>query len=423
MPELTDLSVIRALCEKYDFALSKGFGQNFIINPGLPPKIVDASGVDRRYGVIEIGPGIGVLTRELAKRAAKVVSIEVDERLPPLLAETMAGVDNFKLVLQDVLKVDLKALIAEEFPGMPVAVCANLPYYITSPIVMKLLGDRLPIESLTVMVQKEAADRLAAVPGTRASSAISCAVSYYATSKMMFTAAPGSFYPAPKVTSAVVRMEIRPQPAVQVEDEEGYFALVRAAFGQRRKTAANAIASGLGMPKDAVTAAIEAAGFDARIRPEALTLEDFAKDSAGSCPLTPPTSRPFQGEACLLCDYRTTIHPDGGFCLRIFQEFREPRRIKRNPERGSQRLRRALGGTRILLAAAPTEPPCFCHWQRSSRPVLKKCLQNRKSSTRFGYWISWWARVDIASRAAKNSPLGCFCAVFSDVAAAVRIHP
>ena len=192
MPELTDLSVIRALCEKYDFALSKGFGQNFIINPGLPPKIVDASGVDKRYGVIEIGPGIGVLTRELAKRAAKVVSIEVDERLPPLLAETMAGVDNFKLVMQDVLKVDLRALIAEEFPGMPVALCANLPYYITSPIVMKLLGDRLPIESLTVMVQKEAADRLAAAPGTRASSAISCAVSYYATSKMMFTAAPGS---------------------------------------------------------------------------------------------------------------------------------------------------------------------------------------------------------------------------------------
>ena len=146
MPELTDISVIRALCEKYDFALSKGFGQNFIINPGIPTKIVDASGVDKRYGVIEIGPGIGVLTKELAKRAAKVVSIEVDERLPPLLAETMAGVDNFKLVLQDVLKVDLKALIAAEFPGMPVAVCANLPYYITSPIVMKLLGDRLPVE-------------------------------------------------------------------------------------------------------------------------------------------------------------------------------------------------------------------------------------------------------------------------------------
>ena len=197
MPELTDLSVIRTLCEKYDFALSKGFGQNFIINPGLPPKIVDASGVDKSWGVLEIGPGIGVLTKELAQRAAKVVSIEVDERLPPLLVETMAGVENFKLVLQDVLKADLRALIEEEFPGMPVAVCANLPYYITSPIVMKLLGDRLPIRNLTVMVQKEAADRLAAAPGTRASSAISCAVSYYATSKLMFTAAPGSFYPAP----------------------------------------------------------------------------------------------------------------------------------------------------------------------------------------------------------------------------------
>ena len=279
MPELTDLSVIRALCEKYDFALSKGFGQNFIINPGIPTKIVDASGVDKRYGVIEIGPGIGVLTKELAKRAAKVVSIEVDERLPPLLAETMAGVDNFKLVLQDVLKVDLKALIAEEFPGMPVAVCANLPYYITSPIVMKLLGDRLPIESLTVMVQKEAADRLAAVPGTRASSAISCAVNYYATSKLMFTAAPGSFYPAPKVTSAVIRLDVREKPAVTVPngDEAAFFALIRAAFSQRRKTAANAIAGGLNLPKEKVIAAIESAGFDARIRPEALTLEDFAK--------------------------------------------------------------------------------------------------------------------------------------------------
>ena len=276
MAELTDLSVIRALCEKYDFALSKGFGQNFIINPGLPPKIVDASGVDKTCGVLEIGPGIGVLTRELARRAAKVVAIEVDERLPPLLAETMAGVDNFKLVLQDVLKVDLHALLAEEFAGMPVVVCANLPYYITSPIVMKLLGDRLPIRSLTVMVQKEAADRLAAAPGTRASSAISCAVSYYAESRMMFTAAPGSFYPAPKVTSAVVRMDLRETPAVVVDDEADYFALIRAAFGQRRKTAANAIASGLAMPKDKVTAAIEAAGFDARVRPEALTLADFA---------------------------------------------------------------------------------------------------------------------------------------------------
>ena len=277
MPTLTDLSTIRDLCARYDFALSKGFGQNFIINPGICPRIADEAGIGPGWGALEVGPGIGVLTEQLCKRADKVVSIEVDKRLPPLLEETMADYDNFKLVLNDVLKVNLKALLAEEFGDKPVAVCANLPYYITSPILMRLLEEKLPIENITVMVQKEAAQRLCAAPGTRDAGAISYAVAYYAEPKLLFTVQPGSFYPAPKVTSAVVRMEIRPQPAVQVEDEEGYFALVRAAFGQRRKTAANAIASGLGMSKDAVTAAIEAAGFDARIRPEALTLEDFAK--------------------------------------------------------------------------------------------------------------------------------------------------
>ncbi len=276
MPELTDLATIRALCEKYDFALSKGFGQNFIINPGVCPKIVDGSGIDRSWGVIEIGPGIGVLTKELARRAGKVVAIEVDKRLPPVLAETLAEFDNVKILLQDVLTVDLHQLIREEFPDMPVAVCANLPYYITSPIIMKLLEDRLPIRSVTVMVQKEAADRLAAAPGTRESGAISCAVQYFAEPKMLFTVQPGSFYPAPKVTSAVVRLDIRPAPAVQVPDEKGYFALVRAAFGQRRKTAANSIASGLGLPKEAVLAALERAGLDPRVRPEKLTLADFA---------------------------------------------------------------------------------------------------------------------------------------------------
>ena len=276
MPELTDLATIRALCEKYDFALSKGFGQNFIINPGVCPKIVDGSGIDRSWGVIEIGPGIGVLTKELARRAGKVVAIEVDKRLPPVLAETLAEFDNVKILLQDVLTVDLHQLIREEFPDMPVAVCANLPYYITSPIIMKLLEDRLPIRSVTVMVQKEAADRLAAAPGTRESGAISCAVQYFAEPKMLFTVQPGSFYPAPKVTSAVVRLDIRPAPAVQVPDEKGYFALVRAAFGQRRKTTANSIASGLGLPKEAVLAALERAGLDPRVRPEKLTLADFA---------------------------------------------------------------------------------------------------------------------------------------------------
>lgn len=274
--ELTDLATIRALCEKYDFALSKGFGQNFIVNPGVPPKIVDAADIDRSCGVIEIGPGIGVLTKEMARRAGKVVAVEVDKRLPPVLEETLAGFDNVKVILQDVLKTDLKALAAQEFPGMKVVVCANLPYYITSPIIMKLLEDKLPIDNITVMVQKEAAERLAALPGTRESGAVSCAVRYFAQPRMMFSVQAGSFYPAPKVTSAVVRMDIRPTPAVSVPDEKAYFALVRAAFGQRRKTAANSIAAGLGIPRPQVTAALEAAGLDPRVRPEQLTLEDFA---------------------------------------------------------------------------------------------------------------------------------------------------
>ena len=251
MPTLTDLSTIRDLCARYDFALSKGFGQNFIINPGICPRIADEAGIGPGWGALEVGPGIGVLTEQLCKRADKVVSIEVDKRLPPLLEETMADYDNFKLVLNDVLKVDLKALLTEEFGDKPVAVCANLPYYITSPILMRLLEEKLPIENITVMVQKEAAQRLCAAPGTRDAGAISYAVAYYAEPKLLFTVQPGSFYPAPKVTSAVIRLNVRKTPAVEVPggDEKAFFSLIRAAFSQRRKTAANAISNGLQLPK------------------------------------------------------------------------------------------------------------------------------------------------------------------------------
>lgn len=280
MPCLTDLSTIQALCEKHQFALSKGFGQNFIINPGVCPKLAESAGVSAECGVLEIGPGIGVLTKELARRAKKVVAVEVDERLPPILAETLAGLGNVKIVLADVLKLDLKALLEQEFPSMRVVVCANLPYYITSPIVMALLEQRLPIENITVLVQKEAAERISARPGTREAGAISCAVAYYAQPKVLFHVQPGSFYPAPKVVSSVIRLDLRAAPAVQVPDESAYFALVRAAFGQRRKTAANAIANGLRLPKEQVNKAIAAAGFDARVRPEKLTLEDFAAIAA-----------------------------------------------------------------------------------------------------------------------------------------------
>ena len=282
---LTDLSVIRDLCARYDFSLSKGFGQNFIINPGVCPRIAEASGIGPGWGALEIGPGIGVLTEQLAERADKVVSVEVDTRLQPLLAETMAGHPNFKLVLGDVLKVNLAALLKAEFPGMPVAVCANLPYYITSPILMRLLEERLPIRSITVMVQKEAAQRLCAAPGTRQAGAISYAVAYYAAPELLFTVQPGSFYPAPKVTSAVIRLTLHDTPPVQPAngDERGLFRLIRAAFSQRRKTAANAVAAGLGLPKPRVTAALQAAGLDARLRPEQLTLADYCALQAALC--------------------------------------------------------------------------------------------------------------------------------------------
>ena len=282
---LTDLSVIRDLCARYDFSLSKGFGQNFIINPGVCPRIAEASGIGPGWGALEIGPGIGVLTEQLAERADKVVSVEVDTRLQPLLAETMAGHPNFKLVLGDVLKVDLAALLKAEFPGMPVAVCANLPYYITSPILMRLLEERLPIRSITVMVQKEAAQRLCAAPGTRQAGAISYAVAYYAAPELLFTVQPGSFYPAPKVTSAVIRLTLHDTPPVQPAngDERGLFRLIRAAFSQRRKTAANAVAAGLGLPKSRVTAALQAAGLDARLRPEQHTLADYCALQTALC--------------------------------------------------------------------------------------------------------------------------------------------
>ena len=277
MPNLTDLATVRALCEKYDFALSKGFGQNFIINPGVCPKIVEASGIGPGMGALEIGPGIGVLTKELAKAADKVVAVEVDRRLPPLLEETLGEFTNVKIVLEDVLKLDLHKLLKEEFGDMPVAVAANLPYYITSPILMKLLEDRLPIQSITVMVQKEAARRICARPGSREAGAISYGVSYYARPQVLFDVQPGSFYPAPKVTSSVIRLILHKTPPVETADEAGLFRLIRAAFGQRRKTAANSISAGLGIPKAQVSHALEGAGLAPTVRPEQLTLEDFCR--------------------------------------------------------------------------------------------------------------------------------------------------
>lgn len=281
MQRLSDISTIRAVLEKNGFHFSKALGQNFLINPSVCPRMAALSGAADCAGAVEVGPGIGVLTWELSQVAKKVVSIELDKRLLPVLDETLADCDNVKVLNADVMKLDLRRMIEEEFPGGEVAVCANLPYYITSPVIMRLLEERLPVTSITVMVQKEAAERLCAHPGERACGAVSAAVWYYAEPEILFQVSRGSFMPAPNVDSAVIRLRIRRTPPVEVADEPFFFRVVRAAFAQRRKTAVNSIANTLGRSKQAVAAAFDAAGVPQNARAEALTLEDFAALTAG----------------------------------------------------------------------------------------------------------------------------------------------
>lgn len=276
MERLTAISNVREILARHGFTFSKALGQNFLINPSVCPRMAEAAVRGGDVGVIEIGPGIGVLTHELCLRAAKVVAIELDARLIPVLDETLAEHHNVKVIQADVMELDLNRLIAEEFSGMEVVVCANLPYYITSPIIMKLLEDRLPVRSITVMVQKEAADRLTAAPGSRDSSAITVAVSYYAEAQTLFGVSAGSFMPAPKVDSAVIQLTLR-APERLPKDEKALFRVIKAAFAQRRKTVVNSLSSSLPLDKSAVSGILESAGVDPTARAERLTLDDFIR--------------------------------------------------------------------------------------------------------------------------------------------------
>ncbi len=275
MDKLTDISTVKTLLEKHGFRFSKALGQNFLINPSVCPRMAEACGADEDSGVLEIGPGIGTLTRELCRAAGKVVSIELDERLPALLAETMADFDNFTLVQGDALKLDLNKLIAEQFGERRVAVCANLPYYITSPLIMHLLESRLPIDNVTVMVQKEAAERLCAAQGSREAGAVTLAVQYYAEAQVLFDVSRGSFMPAPNVDSSVIRLTLHKEPPCKAANERHMFALIRAAFNQRRKTILNSM-MGAGVSKAAIAAACETCGIAPTARAEQLTLADYA---------------------------------------------------------------------------------------------------------------------------------------------------
>ena len=274
-PRLTDVGYIRDLLERHGFHFSKKLGQNFLINPSVCPRMAEACGIGPDGGVLEIGPGIGVLTRELARQAGRVVAVELDDRLPPVLAESLAGVDNVSFVWGDCMKLDLRQILREKFGDRPVAVCANLPYYITSPIIMMLLESRLPVENITVMVQKEAAQRLCAAPGTREAGAVTLAVQYYAEAETLFGVSRGSFMPAPNVDSAVIQLRIRKQPPCTVKDEALMFRLIRAGFNQRRKTLLNSL-TGAGHTKEALAAAFEAAGIAPTARAEQLTLPEWA---------------------------------------------------------------------------------------------------------------------------------------------------
>lgn len=275
--ELTSPKVIKEIAERFGFSFSKGLGQNFLLDPQVLDKIADAADIDD--GVLEVGPGFGVLTKRLCETGKKVVSVEIDKRLIPVLDFTLAEFDNVKIIEKDILKTDVKALIDEEFDGKRISVAANLPYYITTPIITKLIEEKLPIKNIVVMVQKEVAERIAAKPGKKDYGAISVLCQYYTNPRLVTIVPAGSFYPPPKVDSAVLCMEVQDKPNVEVLDEKLFFKVVRAAFSQRRKTLLNCLASGFSCGKDKLTEILLEVGIEPSVRGEKLGLVEFGKIS------------------------------------------------------------------------------------------------------------------------------------------------
>lgn len=265
--------------QKYNFIFQKKFGQNFLIDTHVLDKIIGSAKITKDDVVLEIGPGIGTMTQYLACAAKKVIAVEIDKALIPILEDTLSEYENVRVINHDVLKVDIAKLAEEENGGKPIKVVANLPYYITTPIIMGLFENHVPIKSITVMVQKEVADRMQVGPGTKDYGALSLAVQYYAKPYIVANVPPNCFMPRPKVGSAVIRLERYENPPVTVEDEKLMFRLIRASFNQRRKTLANGLKNSpeLDYTKEEIEAAIEALGRGASIRGEALTLEEFAK--------------------------------------------------------------------------------------------------------------------------------------------------
>ncbi len=280
-------SATAAVIEKYQFNFQKRYGQNFLIDTNILKRIIEEAGVTKEDCVVEIGPGIGTMTQYLAESAREVVAVEIDKNLIPILEDTLSGYDNVTVINEDILKVDLRKLAEEKNNGRPVKIVANLPYYITTPIIMGLFENQVPLSSITIMVQKEVADRMQVGPGTKDYGALSLAVQYYARPEIVLQVPPACFMPRPGVGSAVIRLTKHEQPPVQAKDEKKLFAVIRAAFGQRRKTLANALTNGFcyeaesgktqRVTRQQVYDALEQMKLSQTIRGEALTLEQFAE--------------------------------------------------------------------------------------------------------------------------------------------------
>ena len=276
MMDLCDRREIQALLERHGFHFSKAMGQNFLIESWVPRDIADSCGADKSTGVLEIGPGIGPLTQQLARRAGKVVSVELDARLYPVLRETMRGADNFTLIEGDAMKLDFAQVVQEHFAGLRPILCANLPYNITTPVLTKCVESRC-FDSLTVLIQKEVALRICAEAGTAEYGAFTVLMQYYTAPQMLFTVPASCFLPAPKVTSAVIHCPVRKTPPVEVVSESALWRTVKAAFALRRKTLVNSLQTGHQLPKERLAEIVTACGLSPTVRGERLTLEDFAR--------------------------------------------------------------------------------------------------------------------------------------------------
>ena len=278
---IADYSVTKAVLERHGFTFKKSFGQNFLTDTNILQKIVDTAEIDKNVNVIEIGPGIGALTEFLAENAAEVMAFEIDERLVPILEDTLRDHDNVKVINEDVLKADLQTRVKEfENPNLPIKVVANLPYYITTPILMHLIESKIPFAEFVVMMQKEVADRISAEPNTKAYGSLSIAVQYYMTAKVAFVVPRTVFVPAPNVDSAILKMTRRKQPLVEVKDEDFFFRVSKASFLHRRKTLWNNLTSHFGKSeevKNKLDQALENAAIKPSIRGEALSISDFAR--------------------------------------------------------------------------------------------------------------------------------------------------